>query len=117
MMGAMSDCLFCRIVAGEIPANEVYRDERVVAFHDINPQAPVHVLVIPASHHANVGELAAADPALLADVFATATSLTGELGLDSGYRVVVNTGADGGQTVDHMHVHLFGGRHLAWPPG
>lgn len=117
MMGAMTECLFCRIVDGEIPANLVYRDERVVAFHDINPQAPVHVLVIPASHYATVTDLAAHDSELLADVVSKATALTGELGLDAGYRLVVNTGQDGGQTVDHVHVHLMGGRHLTWPPG
>lgn len=116
-MGAMTECLFCRIVDGQIPANLVYRDERVVAFHDINPQAPVHVLVIPASHYATVNDLAAHDGELLADVVSKATGLTGELGLDGGYRLVVNTGQDGGQTVDHVHFHLMGGRHLTWPPG
>ena len=116
-MVAMTDCLFCRIVDGEIPANIVYRDESVVAFHDINPQAPVHVLVIPASHYATVTDLAANDAELLADVVSRATALTGELGLDAGYRIVVNTGRDGGQTVDHVHLHVMGGRHLTWPPG
>lgn len=117
MIVAMTECLFCRIVDGEIPASLVYRDDRVVAFHDINPQAPVHVLVIPTSHYATVTDLAAHDGELLADVVSKATSLTGELGLDSGYRLVVNTGQDGGQTVDHVHFHLMGGRHLTWPPG
>ena len=116
-MDAMTECLFCRIVDGEIPADVVHRDERVVAFRDINPQAPVHVLVIPASHYGNVGDLAEYDSELLGDLLARATALTAELGLDQGYRLVVNTGRDGGQTVDHVHVHLMGGRHLTWPPG
>jgi histidine triad (HIT) family protein len=111
------DCLFCKIAAGEIPSKAVYRDDTVLAFEDINPQAPVHVLVVPIEHHANIGELSdAADGALLAKLFAVATKIARERGRD-GYRLVMNTGSDGGQTVDHLHVHVLAGRHLTWPPG
>ena len=109
--------IFAKILRGEIPNKTVYEDEWALAFHDINPQAPVHVLVIPASHYGTVGDLATYDSDLLADVLARATALTAELGLDEGYRLVANTGRDGGQTVDHVHVHVMGGRHLTWPPG
>lgn len=114
--GAMS-CPFCLIAAGDIPADVVHSDERVVAFRDIDPKAPVHILVIPRTHYANAAEAAAADPALLADLMVAATSVAAAEGLAGGYRIVVNTGPDGGQTVDHVHLHLLGGRHLGWPPG
>ena len=113
----MSDCLFCRIVAGEIPATLVLETERVLAFRDINPQAPVHVVVIPKDHHADVSALTAADPALAGELLATVSRVAHEEGLVSGFRVVLNTGADGGQTVFHVHAHLLGGRGLGWPPG
>ena len=114
----MSECLFCAIVAGDIPADEVYRDETVVAFRDIAPQAPVHVLVIPTAHHANVGAAAVADPATLADVLRVATEVAEAEGLtEAGYRIVTNTGQAAGQSVDHLHFHVLGGRSLAWPPG
>lgn len=119
----MSDCLFCRMVAGEVPATVVAETDRVLAFRDINPQAPTHVLVIPKDHHRNVGALAAADPALLAEVVGTAHAVAGEEGLvagdgdEPGYRLVTNTGPQAGQTVHHVHVHLLGGRGLGWPPG
>jgi len=112
----MSDCLFCKIVRGEIPAREVHRDGRTIAIEDINPQAPVHLLVMPVQHFADIGALAAADPELLGRVAAVAARLGGEYGF-GGYRLVVNTGADGGQTVDHVHVHVLAGRLLEWPPG
>ena len=111
------ECPFCMIAAGAIPADLVHTDDRVVAFRDINPQAPVHVLVIPREHHGNVGALATANPELLGDLLATAAQIAADEDLDAGYRLVINTGGDGGQTVDHVHVHLLGGRHLTWPPG
>lgn len=113
----MSDCLFCGISAGDIPAEIVHRDEHIVAFRDINPQAPMHVLVIPVAHYANAGELAAADPHLAGRLMQSAAEVAAAEGLDSGYRVVFNTGADAGQTVFHVHAHVLGGRHLTWPPG
>jgi histidine triad (HIT) family protein len=113
----MSDCLFCRIVAGEVPATHVLETERVLAFRDINPQAPVHVVVIPKDHHADVSALTAADPALAGELLATVSRVAREEGLVNGFRVVLNTGADGGQTVFHVHAHLLGGRGLGWPPG
>lgn len=114
----MTDCLFCSIVAGEIPADIVLRTDRVVAFRDINPVAPVHVLVIPVAHYANAAELGAADPASAAAVLAAAGEVAAQEGIaESGYRVVFNTGAGAGQTVFHAHAHVLGGRDLTWPPG
>jgi histidine triad (HIT) family protein len=113
----MTDCLFCRIVTGEVPAQVVHEDDRTLAFRDVSPQAPTHVLVVPKAHHDDVTALADADPALLADVLAAAVVVARSERLDGGFRLVVNTGADGGQTVGHLHVHVLGGRALAWPPG
>jgi histidine triad (HIT) family protein len=113
----VTDCLFCRIVAGEIPARVVAETERTMAFRDVNPQAPTHVLVVPRAHHADVAAVAAADPALLAEVMTAAASVAGSEGLSGGYRLVTNTGDDAGQTVHHLHVHVLGGRALGWPPG
>lgn len=111
-------CLFCAIAAQRIPADIVLAGEDVVAFRDIAPQAPVHVLVVPREHHANIAVLSAADPALTSRLFAAAAALAQDLGVsEGGYRLVVNTGADGGQSVDHVHVHLLGKRQMAWPPG
>ncbi|HEX3369542.1 MAG TPA: HIT domain-containing protein [Candidatus Cybelea sp.] len=112
----MSDCVFCRIAAGEIPAKVLYRDAEVLAIEDLNPQAPSHALVMPVAHYATVGELGA-DPGLAARLIAVASDLGGERGGERGYRLVVNTGPDGGQTVDHVHVHVLSGREMAWPPG
>ena len=112
-----ADCLFCRIVAREIPATVVHETERVLAFRDINPQAPVHVVVIPKEHHVDVSALAAADPALAGELLAAVAEIARTEGLDHGFRTVFNSGADGGQTVFHVHAHLLGGRGLAWPPG
>jgi histidine triad (HIT) family protein len=120
---AVSDCLFCRMVAGEIPADVVLETDRVLAFRDINPQAPTHVLVVPKEHHPNLGALAAADPALLGEVargahdVARQEGLVADGGVEPGYRVVTNTGPQAGQTVDHLHLHVLGGRPLQWPPG
>jgi histidine triad (HIT) family protein len=112
-----SDCLFCRIVAGEIPATVVLDTDRVLAFRDITPQAPTHVVVIPKAHHADIAALTAADPGLAGDLMAATTAVANLDGLDDGYRVVLNTGRDGGQTVFHVHAHVLGGRWLGWPPG
>ena len=112
------DCLFCRIVAGEIPADVVHQDERAVAFRDINPQAPVHVLVIPREHLESLDEAALKDEALLGHLLRVAARVANEQGLsESGYRTVINTGAGVGQSVFHLHLHVIGGRALAWPPG
>ena len=110
------DCLFCRIVRKEIPARLVADNECCVAFHDVNPQAPFHVLVIPRQHVASLDE--ATDALLLGQLVTTAAQVAREQGVaGSGYRTVVNTGADAGQTVHHIHVHVLGGRRLRWPPG
>jgi histidine triad (HIT) family protein len=116
----MSDpsCLFCRIVAGDVPAAVVRESERALAFRDVNPQAPVHVLVIPREHHRTVGELAAAGAETLAEVLREAAAVAEAEGVgERGYRVVFNTGADAGQSVPHVHAHVLGGRGLGWPPG
>ena len=114
----MSNCIFCKIIAGEIPSRKVYEDDLVVAIHDIEPQAPVHVLVVPKKHISGVNELAAEDAALLGHVFFVIQQLVRELKIDeSGYRVVVNSGKDGSQSVPHLHFHVLGGRMMAWPPG
>lgn len=117
-MTDVTDCLFCAIVAGDIPADVVASTERVLAFRDIGPQAPVHVLIIPREHYATVAALAGADAALAGELFALAGTIAVENGVaETGYRLVANTGAHGGQTVHHAHVHLLGGRGLSWPPG
>jgi histidine triad (HIT) family protein len=113
----MSDCLFCRIVAGTIPADVVAETERTLAFRDVDPQAPTHVLVVPREHHADLAATVAADAALAAEVMAAAVAVARQEGLDGGYRLVANTGDDGGQSVHHLHVHVLGGRSMSWPPG
>lgn len=115
----MNDCIFCRIVKGEIPAKEVARSAGAVAFHDLNPQAPVHLLVVPVTHFDNA---AATDSdegeRVLAGTLRLAVQVARQLGLaDSGYRLVLNVGAEGGQSVGHLHVHVLGGRQMTWPPG
>lgn len=111
-----TSCLFCRIVAGEIPAKRVAESAQALAFHDIAPQAPVHVLVIPKTHYASLAETP--DGSAMAVVSELARQVARELGVEaSGYRVVVNTGDDGGQTVHHLHLHLLAGRPMKWPPG
>jgi histidine triad (HIT) family protein len=110
-------CLFCDIVAGRIPAKTVRQDDEILAFHDIQPQAPTHVLVIPVAHVASAAELTAADGPLLGRLFAVAAAIARDEGLDGGFRLVTNIGPDGGQSVAHLHVHLLGGRRMAWPPG
>ena len=114
----MSDCLFCAIVAGDIPADIIYRDDDVIAFRDITPQAPVHVLVVPRAHHANAADLAVADPLLAAALLTVGGVVAAQEGVaEAGYRLVANTGREAGQSVQHVHVHLLGGRSLTWPPG
>jgi len=113
----MSDCLFCRIVAGEIPATIVHETDRVLAFRDIAPQAPVHVVVIPKEHWADIAVLAANDRDLAGELLDEVTQVAADEGLGDGFRIVFNTGPDGGQTVEHVHAHLLGGRGMAWPPG
>jgi histidine triad (HIT) family protein len=114
----MSDCLFCSIAQGDVPATVVYEDDRVLAFRDINPQAPVHVLVIPRDHHPHAGAVGSLDPALGGALLEAAAAVAVQEGIaDEGYRVVFNTGAAAGQTVFHVHAHVLGGRSLSWPPG
>jgi histidine triad (HIT) family protein len=113
----VTDCLFCRVVAGEVPADVVLETDRALAFRDIGPQAPTHVLVVPREHHADVAAVADTDPSLLADVLQAAVAVARQEGLDGGYRLVANTGEDAGQSVHHLHVHVLGGRALSWPPG
>ena len=115
----MNDCIFCRIARGEIPADIVARTDDAVAFRDLNPQAPVHVLVVPTRHLAAARDAAGDDGALLLGrTLQLATRVAAELGLDTnGYRLVTNTGAEAGQSVFHLHVHLLGGRPMGWPPG
>ena len=111
------DCLFCRIVAGEIPSDRVHEDDTVIAFRDINPRAPTHVLVIPRRHIADVDALTDEDGPLLARMFGVLRDVAREAGLQRGYRVVTNVGPESGQTVLHLHFHLLGGRPMSWPPG
>lgn len=114
----MEDCLFCKIVAGEIPANTVYRDEQVMAFQDIQPQAPTHVLLIPKQHIASPNDFNEDHTELLGYLMRMVQVVARGQGIaDSGYRVVINTGKDAQQSVPHLHLHIIGGRHLGWPPG
>ncbi len=110
-------CLFCSIVAGSIPSTAVYQDEQCYAFADITPKAPTHLLIVPRQHIVSLSEAGADHPALLGHLLWVAAEIARSKGLSKGYRVVINTGPDGGQTVDHLHLHLLGGRALAWPPG
>ena len=114
----MPDCLFCKIINREIPASIVYEDERVMAFNDIDPQAPTHVLVVPKVHIATLNDLQPGDDAIVGEVVRRAAAIAKERGIDaSGYRTVFNTNRDALQSVFHIHLHLIGGRGLAWPPG
>lgn len=114
----MSDCLFCKIAEGKIPAKLAYQDENYVAFHDINPQAPTHVLIIPRRHVATLNDLTAGDNDLVGGMFLVAQKLAAELGIaESGYRCVFNCNAGAGQSVFHIHMHVLGGRAMGWPPG
>lgn len=113
------ECLFCRMAAGRIAVNEVYQDEHVLAFKDISPQAPTHILVIPKSHIASLAEATSDDEQVLGHILGTVRDLAAKLGLaeDGGYRTVLNTGPKAGQSVFHLHAHLLGGRAMKWPPG
>ena len=114
----MQDCLFCKIIHREIPAKIAYEDDQVLAFHDIDPQAPTHILIIPKKHITTLNDLTEEDAALVGRLQVTAAKLAKELGFDeAGYRVVMNCNQDGGQTVWHIHMHLLAGRALSWPPG
>ncbi len=112
----MEDCLFCRIASGEIPSSKLYEDDDLVAFYDIDPQAPVHFLVIPKQHIESCGEVDGSNSAVIAKAFELISRLTKERGIDS-FRVVSNCGPDAGQSVPHLHFHVLAGRSLAWPPG
>lgn len=113
----MSDCLFCKIIAGEIPSNKVYEDDEILAFNDVAPQAPVHFLIVPKKHIASLDDTTDEDAALLAHIMLKIKDIAKDLGLENGYRVVINTGEDGMQSVKHLHVHVLGKRRLLWPPG
>jgi len=113
----MTDCLFCRIIDGEIPSSKVYEDEKVYAFKDIDPKAPVHVLIVPKKHIVSVAETDEEDMQIYAHIMSVAKKLAKELDLVKGYRLVANIGEDGGQAVAHLHFHLLGGRQMLWPPG
>ncbi len=114
----MSDCLFCKIVAGEIPSSIVHQDDSLVVFKDINPQAPLHVLIVPRKHIATLNDLAPEDDALVGSMFRRAAALAKEHGYhDRGYRTIFNTNGEAGQTVFHIHLHVLAGRSFTWPPG
>jgi histidine triad (HIT) family protein len=114
----MADCLFCRIVSKKVPAKIIYEDERVLAFDDINPQAPVHILVIPKKHISTTLDIEDGDNALIGHLFQTAGEVAKGKGIAKrGFRLVVNTNPEAGQTVYHVHIHILGGRHMHWPPG
>ena len=113
----MSDCLFCKIVAGEIPSKKVYEDELCYAFYDIDPQAPTHFLVLPKAHIASVAEVSADNEQVVGHIFTVIAKLAQELGFASGFRVVSNVGESGGQSVPHLHFHVLSGRDMTWPPG
>ena len=116
-MSAVQDCLFCMISAGVIPADVVLESDSAIAFRDIDPKAPTHVLVIPKKHFADVTDLMSNDPDLASELLALATKVAEHEGLATGYRIVTNNGEDAGQSVAHVHFHVLGGRSLSWPPG
>jgi histidine triad (HIT) family protein len=112
------DCIFCKIVAGEIPSNKVYEDDKILAFRDLNPEAPEHVLIIPKKHITSLNHVTPEDHALLGHIQVKVKEIAESLGVsEKGYRLVANTGDEGGQTVHHLHYHLLGGRSMKWPPG
>jgi histidine triad (HIT) family protein len=117
-MTGNEDCLFCKMVSGAIQAKKVYEDADVLAFHDINPRAPVHVLVIPKKHFSTINDFTDADATLIGKLILAAKKVAAELGIaDSGYRLIANTNAGGGQVIWHVHLHVLGGRQMTWPPG
>lgn len=112
----MDDCLFCKISSGEIPSKKVYENDLIYAFEDVSPQAPVHILIVPKKHFSNINEVS--DEKILSALFKAVKEITKEKDPDKkGFRIVINTGEDGGQSVDHLHLHLLAGRNLKWPPG
>ena len=111
------DCIFCKIASGEIPTTVVYEDDKVIAFNDTDPQAPVHVLIIPKEHIASMAEINESNSAVVAHIFEVAALIAREKGLDNGFRVVSNCGESAGQSVHHLHFHLMGGRDFGWPAG
>lgn len=114
----MEDCIFCKIVKGDIPSEKVYEDELILAFKDINPEAPIHIVVIPKKHIESLNELTEKDADIVAHIYIKTKELAQELGINKkGYRIVTNCGEQGGQTVNHLHFHVLGGRNLQWPPG
>ncbi len=114
----MENCLFCKIIHGEIPANKVFEDEKIIAFDDINPQAPIHILIIPKEHFASLNEIPEEKKDVLSHILLKARQLAREKGVaKSGYRILLNTARDSGQEVFHIHFHLLGGRKMLWPPG
>ena len=114
----MSECIFCKIANKEIPSNIVYEDDKVIAFNDLDPKAPVHVLIIPKEHYSSAMEINDENSQIVGNIFAAASKIAVKLGIDkNGFRIVNNCGNDGGQTVGHIHFHLLGGRNLGWPPG
>jgi len=114
----MADCLFCKIIARQIPGSIVYEDDRLIAFNDINPQAPTHVLIVPKRHIATLNDLQPGDDGIVGEMVRRAAAIAKERGLDAGgFRAVFNTNRDAGQTVFHIHLHLLGGRGMTWPPG
>lgn len=115
---AENDCLFCQIVAGVVPSQRIYEDELACAFFDVNPQAPKHILIVPREHMDSLNDAAQGDEKLLGHLIRLASKIANQLEIaESGFRAVINTGPDGGQTISHLHVHLLGGRSLTWPPG
>lgn len=111
------DCIFCKIVSGDIPSTKVYEDETVYAFNDLEPQAPVHVLIIPKQHVVSAADIDGENSGLVAAVFEAAAKIARQLNLENGFRIVTNSGEDGQQSVKHLHFHMLGGRKLHWPPG
>ncbi|KAJ53858.1 histidine triad (HIT) family protein [Clostridium tetanomorphum] len=114
----MGNCIFCKIIKGEIPSEKIYEDDLILSFKDINPEAPMHVLIIPKKHISSLNELKEEDSKIISHIFIVAKEIAKKLGIDEkGYRIVTNCGEDGGQTVEHIHFHMLGGRLLQWPPG
>ena len=111
------DCIFCKIINGEIPSNKAYEDDKVLAFYDLEPQAPVHILIVPKEHIACAADITAENSAVIAHIFEVAAIIAKEKGLDDGFRIVNNCGESAGQTVKHIHFHLMGGRSFGWPAG
>lgn len=111
------DCIFCKIISGEIPSNKAYEDDKVLAFYDLEPQAPVHILIVPKEHIACAADITAENSAVIAHIFEVAAIIAKEKGLDDGFRIVNNCGDSAGQTVKHIHFHLMGGRDFGWPAG